>query len=85
MPPITISSSECNQHLGRAKRAAMSGLVVIAHRGRPTHVLLSIDEYRRLTGDKLSLGAALAEDEPTDFDFESPQIDLKIEPPDRSV
>jgi prevent-host-death family protein len=85
MPPITISSSECNQHLGRAKRAAMSGLVVITHRGCPTHVLLSIDEYRRLTGEKLSLGAALAEDERTEFDFEPPRVDLKVEPPDLSV
>ena len=85
MPPITISSSLCNQHLGRAKRAAISGPVVITHRGRPTHVLLSIDEYRRLTGDKLSLGAALAEDERTGFDFEPPQVDLKVEPPDLSI
>ena len=84
MPPTTFSSREFNQDVGRAKRATMSGPVVITDRGRPAHVLLSIEDYRRLTGDKLSLGAALAEDELTDFDFEPPRIDLKVETPDLS-
>ncbi len=46
MPPITISSREFNQDVGRAKRAARSGPVVITDRGRPAHVLLSFEEYR---------------------------------------
>ena len=37
----TVSSRELNQDVGRAKRAAEDGPVVITDRGRPSHVLLS--------------------------------------------
>ncbi len=53
----TITSRELNQDVGRAKRAARQGPVFITDRGRPAHVLLSIQEYRRLT-DK---GARIAD------------------------
>jgi len=45
----TFTSREFNQDAGGAKRAAEEGPVYITDRGRPAHVLLSIDEYRRLT------------------------------------
>lgn len=50
MPVTTLSSREVNQDLGRAKRASNSGPVIITDRGRPSHVLLSFEEYQRLTG-----------------------------------
>ena len=46
----TLTSREFNQDTGRAKTAAKDGPVIITDRGRPAHVLLSIEEYRRLTG-----------------------------------
>lgn len=49
MPVTTLSSREVNQDLGRAKRASNSGPVIITDRGRPSHVLLSYEEYQRLT------------------------------------
>jgi prevent-host-death family protein len=84
MPPITMSSREFNQDVGRAKRATRAGPVVITDRGRPAHVLLSFEEYQRLTNTKLSLGEALAEDGPADFDFNPPRLDLKLKIPDLS-
>jgi prevent-host-death family protein len=45
----TLSSREFNQDTGRAKRAAKSGPVFITDRGRPAHVLLTIEDYQRLT------------------------------------
>ncbi|MCW0001654.1 type II toxin-antitoxin system Phd/YefM family antitoxin [Pararhizobium sp. YC-54] len=48
----TFSSREFNQDTGRAKKAAADGPVFITDRGRPAHVLLSIDEYRKLTSDR---------------------------------
>ncbi|MCC6071279.1 type II toxin-antitoxin system Phd/YefM family antitoxin [Massilia sp. GCM10020059] len=45
----TLSSREFNQNTSEAKKAADKGPVFITDRGRPAHVLLSIDEYRRLT------------------------------------
>jgi len=49
MKITSLSSREFNQDTGRAKRAAMSGPVFITDRGTPAHVLLSIEEYRKLT------------------------------------
>ena len=50
MKITTLSSREFNQDTSRAKKAADRGPVFITDRGTPAHVLLSIDEYRRLTG-----------------------------------
>jgi prevent-host-death family protein len=44
----TLSSREFNQNTSRAKKAAMTGPVFITDRGKPAHVLLSIEEYRWL-------------------------------------
>lgn len=52
MPVTTLSSREVNQDLGRAKRASNSGPVIITDRGRPSHVLLSYEEYERLTNQR---------------------------------
>jgi prevent-host-death family protein len=48
----TVSSREFNQHASKAKKAAERGPVFITHRGRPANVLLTIEEYRKIT-DKL--------------------------------
>lgn len=48
-----MSSRQFNQDTGKAEKAAEAGPVFITDRGRTGHVLLSIDEYRRLTsGEK---------------------------------
>jgi prevent-host-death family protein len=50
MPITKISSREFNQDTARAKKAAKKGPVFITDRGKPAHVLLSIDDYKRLAG-----------------------------------
>ena len=55
MTITTLSSREFNQNTSRAKRAAAKGPVFITDRGKPAHVLLSIEEYRRLTEEQDSL------------------------------
>ena len=55
MAITTLSSREFNQDTGRAKSAARSGPVFITDRGRPAHVLLTFDEYQRLTGSADSI------------------------------
>ena len=45
-----LTSREFNQDTARAKREAEHGPVFITDRGEPSHVLMTIDEYRRLTG-----------------------------------
>jgi len=55
MKITTLSSREFNQDTSRAKKAASEGPVFITDRGTPAHVLLSIDEYQRLTGGQGSI------------------------------
>jgi prevent-host-death family protein len=50
MPITKISSREFNQDSAGAKKAAKNGPVFITDRGRPAHVLLSIEDYLRLAG-----------------------------------
>ncbi len=80
----TLSSREFNQDAGRAKKAAKTGPVFITDRGRPAHVLLSIEDYRQLRGDKrTSLLQALAQSgEGADFDFEPPRLGELARPAD---
>ena len=72
MASTTLSSREFNQDTGRAKRATQEGPVFITDRGRPAHVLLSINDYRKLAPRELNLVDALAQE--TDFDFEPPRL-----------
>lgn len=68
-----FSSREFNQDAGRAKRAARRGPVFITDRGRPAHVLLTIEDYERLAGKRSSLLQALAQTD-GDFDFDPPRL-----------
>lgn len=60
MPVLTVTSREFNQDVTRAKRAAENGPVLITDRGKPAHVLLSIQEFRRLSGTRRDLLQAIS-------------------------
>jgi prevent-host-death family protein len=70
----TISSREFNQDAGGAKKAADKGPVIITDRGRPAHVLLSYEDYRKLIGKGPSLLDVIAQKEDDDFDFDPPKM-----------
>ncbi len=55
MTITTLSSREFNQDASRAKKAAKDGPVFITDRGRLAHVLLTIEEYQRLSGSSASI------------------------------
>ena len=77
MTITTMSSREFNQDASRAKKAAKTGPVFITDRGRPAHVLLSIEDYRKLTGPQLSVADALRrreDDTDVDFEFDPPRL-----------
>ena len=82
MTITTLSSRELNQDLSRAKRAALEGPVFITDRGHPAHVLLSIQEYQRLTGKRRTLLEALSMPGMADIDFDPPKLDIKLRIPD---
>ncbi|MBL8445678.1 MAG: type II toxin-antitoxin system prevent-host-death family antitoxin [Zoogloeaceae bacterium] len=61
----------------RAKKAAKSGPVFITDRGKPAHVLLSIEEYQRLTKQGRNIADALAMPDIADIEFEAQRVKIE--------
>ena len=70
----TLSSREFNQDTSGAKKAAVEGPVFITDRGTPAHVLLSIAEYRRITGQHRTLVESLSVPGLADIELETPRL-----------
>ena len=84
MTITTLSSREFNQQASEAKRAANSGPVFITDRGRPAHVLLSFEDYQRLTKQRRNIADALAMPGVGDIEFEPPRVTIEVRPADFS-
>ncbi|MGN7737053.1 type II toxin-antitoxin system Phd/YefM family antitoxin [Ensifer sp. 22564] len=56
----TLSSRELTRDISRAKKAAEAGPVIITDHGRPRFVLITYDEFERLSGKRRNLVDALA-------------------------
>jgi prevent-host-death family protein len=79
----TMTSREFNQDTGKAKKAATRGPVIITDRGKPAHVLLTVEEYESLKGKKqISLAEALADPggDQVDYDLMDFIPERKMEP-----
>ncbi|TPW16888.1 MAG: prevent-host-death protein [Halothiobacillaceae bacterium] len=74
MTITTISSRQFNQDASGAKKAAKDGPVFITDRGRPAHVLLTIEEYQKLTDKHTSIIDMLAMPGAEDIEFEPPRL-----------
>lgn len=75
MSITTLSSREFQQNASQAQKAAQDGPVFITSRGRPVHVLLSIEEYRRITGKRQNIADLLALPGSEDMELEIPKLD----------
>jgi prevent-host-death family protein len=84
MTITTLSSREFNQDASRAKKATKDGPVFITDRGKPAHVLLSIEEYQRLTGARRKIADALAMPDAEDIAFNPPRVVINSRPADFS-
>lgn len=84
MTITTVSSREFNQDASGAKRAASKGPVVITDRGRPAHVLLTIEAYQKLTQKTASIADLLAMPGVADIAFEVPRLGRIARPADLS-
>lgn len=73
----TLSSRELNHDVSRAKKAAKSGPVIITDRGKPSHVLMTFDEFERLSGKHRSLIDALAMPGLSAIDFEPLRVEIR--------
>lgn len=75
----TLSARQFNRDVSAAKRAAEKEPVVITDRGRPSHVLMSIDEFHRLAGGEPDLVEWLAmDDDDIEFEPEPIRVELKV-------
>ena len=71
----TMTSREFNQHASQAKKATKQGPVFITDRGKPSHVLLSIDEYHRLTRQEKNIADLLSMPGSEDVELEIPSME----------
>lgn len=55
-----VTSREFNQDVSRAKRFALIEPVFVTDRGKPTHVLISVDAWRQLSGERETIVQLLA-------------------------
>lgn len=74
MTATTLSAREFNQDTSRAKKATRKGPVFITDRGRPAHVLMTIEHYQKLTGTQSSIIDLLAMPEAGSVEFEAPRL-----------
>ncbi len=76
-----LSSREFNQDTSRAKRAAKKGPVFITDRGRLSHVLLTAEEYQRITGEEKNIADLLAMPEGAKIPFDPPRLSGRFHKP----
>lgn len=81
MPITTMSAREFNQDVSKAKKAANEGPVFVTDRGRPSHVLLTIDEYQRITGSQASIVELLAMAGVDNIELEVPRLGGSVAKP----
>ena len=84
MAITTLSSRQFNQDASKAKKAAKAGPVFITDRGRPAHVLLTFDEYKRITGGQSKIADLLAMPGVESIELEVPQLREVAQPADLS-
>jgi PHD/YefM family antitoxin component YafN of YafNO toxin-antitoxin module len=85
-PAMTITTSrQFNQDASGAKKAAHHGPVFITDRGKPAHVLMTINQYQRLSGAFTSIIDMLALPEGAEsIEFDAPRAHIKVTPADLS-
>jgi len=84
LPITTRSSRQFNQDASGAKKAARNGPVFITDRGRPAHVLLTIEDYQKLVGGAVSIIDMLAMPGADDIAFDPAPVRDLYRPADLS-
>ncbi|MDK6201984.1 prevent-host-death family protein [Oligella urethralis] len=84
MSITTLSSQELDKDIGYAKKASQKGPVFITEHGEPALVLLSIEEYKRLTRPHRNIADYLSMPEVADIEFNPPKINFEPKKADLS-
>ena len=72
-----MTAREFNRDVSAAKRAAEHGPVLITDRGEPSFVLLSIQEYHRMSDTSSELLDRLSMDDDMDIEFEPVDVQAR--------
>jgi PHD/YefM family antitoxin component YafN of YafNO toxin-antitoxin module len=72
----TLTSRELNHDVSSAKKAAQDGPVIITNRGKPSHVLMTYDDFKRLSGKRRSLIEALSMPGLSEIDFSPERTEI---------
>lgn len=75
---MQMTSREFNQDTARAKREAVQAPVFITDRGKPTHVLLTVEAYERLAKPKKTIAELFYHPGADEVDLPLPE--RRIEP-----
>lgn len=70
-----VTSREFNQDVSQAKRFARAEPVFVTDRGKPTHVLMSIDAFRQISGQTETIVDLLAMPAIADIDLDAARAD----------
>lgn len=84
MTITTLSSREFQQNANQAQKAARNGPVFITNRGRTAHVLLSYEDYQRITGRSRNIVEALSMPSLDDIELDIPRTKNLPRPADLS-
>ena len=84
MTTTTLSRQEFSEDVSRATKAAADGPVFINDQEYPVYVLLTIEDYRKLSGQQESIADLLSYPGAGDIDFDPPRMNLVLKPVDFS-
>lgn len=70
----TMTSREFNRDVSKAKRRSSEGPVFITDRGRPAHVLMTVENYHKMVGEDVTIVDLLALPDAPDIEFEPPRL-----------
>jgi hypothetical protein len=70
--PSAATSAELDT--SGAKKAAEKGPVIITDRGRPAHVLLTFEDYKKVTGSRVKIADLLAMPGVEEIQIELPRL-----------
>ncbi|MDX3977664.1 type II toxin-antitoxin system Phd/YefM family antitoxin [Shinella sp.] len=79
-----LTSRELNHDVSSAKKAAQNGPVIITDRGKPSHVLMTYDDFNRLSGKRRSLIETLSMPGLSEADFSPERAQIVSRPVDLS-
>jgi len=72
-----FEASQFGPEIDEARRAAEAGPVFITEDGRKTAVLLSLEEYKRVSGKGLTIGDLLGDAAAAEIEFELPKREIQ--------